>query len=130
VAELASAVREKSAKKIVGKELAKARALLQPDQAIEKPMNSEFIVNDATGEGPGEPLAVNPWGTLACRDEIDGTLTSLDRQDQEGSRAFYLTDYDGDKGHTALRIARGEISIPRVASANYLELLTIVFAQR
>lgn len=117
VAELASADREKNAKKMVGKDPAKARALLQPGQAIDKPTKREFIVNDATVEALGEVLAVNPWGTLAYRDEIYGMLTSLDRQGQEGSRAFYLTGYDGDKGHTSLRIARGETYIPRVCIA-------------
>lgn len=117
VAELASADREKNAKKMVGKDPAKARALLQPGQAIAKPTKREFIVNDATVEALGEVLAVNPWGTLAYRDEIYGMLTSLDRQGQEGSRAFYLTGYDGDKGHTSLRIVRGETYIPRVCIA-------------
>lgn len=117
VAELASADREKNAKKMVGKDPAKARALLQPGQAIDKPTKREFIVNDATVEALGEVLAVNPWGTLAYRDEIYGMLTSLDRQGQEGSRAFYLTGYDGDKGHTSLRIVRGETYIPRVCIA-------------
>ncbi len=117
VAELASADREKNAKRVVGKDQAKARALLQPDQVVKEPTRREFIVNDATVEALGEVLAVNPWGTLAYRDEIYGMLTSLDRQGQEGSRAFYLTGYDGDKGHTSLRITRGETYIPRVCIA-------------
>ena len=117
VSELASADRERNAKKIVGKDQAKARSLLQPDAAIAQPTKREFVVNDATVEALGEVLAVNPWGTLAYRDEIYGMLTSLDRQGQEGSRAFYLTGYDGDKGHTSLRIIRGETYIPRVCIA-------------
>ena len=118
VAELASADREKCAKKVVGKDKGAARKLLTVDAGGNpEPTKREFIVNDATVEAFQEVLAVNPWGTLAYRDEIYGLLTGLDKQGQEGSRAFYLTGYDGDKGHTSLRIIRGETYIPRVCIA-------------
>ena len=118
VAELDREDREKRAKKAVGTDKAKARALLLPDDSGEpEPIKREFIVNDATVEAFQEVLAVNPFGTLAYRDEIYGLLTGLDRQGQEGSRAFYLTGYDGDKGHTTLRIIRGETYIKRVCIA-------------
>ena len=115
VAELDSADREKKAKKAIGTDKAKAKELLRPDDGGEpEPTKREFIVNDATVEAFQEVLAINPWGTLAYRDEIYGLLTGLDRQGQEGSRSFYLTGYDGDKGHTTLRIVRGETFIKRV----------------
>ena len=44
-------------------------------------------------------------------------LTSLDKQGQEGSRAFYLTGYDGNQGHTFDRIIRGTVHVPRVCLA-------------
>ena len=118
VAELASADREKNAKKAIGTDKAKAKELLRPDQVGQpEPTKREFIVNDATVEAFQEVLAVNPWGTLAYRDEIYGLLTGLDKPGQEGSRSFYLTGYDGDKGHTTLRVIRGETYIKRVCIA-------------
>lgn len=118
VAELDVADREKRAKQVIGKDKAKAKELLTPDAAGDpEPTKREFIVNDATVEAFQEVLAVNPWGTLAYRDEIYGMLSGLDKQGQEGSRAFYLTGYDGDKGYTTLRIIRGETYIPRVCVA-------------
>lgn len=79
-----------------------------------EPTARRFVVNDATVEKLGELLAVNEWGTLAFRDELYGLLTSLDKQGQEGSRAFYLTAYDGNQGYTFDRIGRGTVHIPRV----------------
>ena len=118
MAELDSADREKKAKQVIGKDKAAARKLLTAEGGGNlEPTKREFIVNDATVEAFQEVLAVNPWGTLAYRDEIYGLLTGLDKQGQEGSRAFYLTGYDGDKGHTSLRIIRGETYIPRVCIA-------------
>jgi len=59
----------------------------------------------------------NPWGTLSYRDELYGLLTSLDKQGQEGSRAFYLQSYDGNQGYTFDRIMRGTVHISRVCLA-------------
>ena len=74
-------------------------------------------MNDATVEKLGEILETNPWGTLGYRDEIHGLLCSMDRQGQEGSRAFYLQAYDGNQGYTVDRIMRGTHHIPRVCLA-------------
>jgi putative DNA primase/helicase len=74
-------------------------------------------VNDATVEKLGELMEQNPWGTLSYRDDLYGLLTSLDKQGQEGSRAFYLTSYDGNQGYTFDRIGRGTVHIPRVCLA-------------
>jgi hypothetical protein len=56
-------------------------------------------------------------GHLVYRDELYGLLTSLDKQGQEGSRAFYLQSYDGNQGYTFDRIIRGTVHIPRVCLA-------------
>ncbi len=115
VAELAKDGREKKAKGLASKDPAQARALLQSDDHGEAaPVQRRFIVNDATVEKLGELLAVNPWGTLAFRDELYGLLTGLDKQGQEGARAFYLQGYDGSGGYTFDRIGRGTVHIPRV----------------
>jgi putative DNA primase/helicase len=41
----------------------------------------------------------------------------MDKQGQEGSRAFYLQSYDGNQGYTFDRIMRGTVHIPRVCLA-------------
>lgn len=117
VSELAAAGREKQAKGIADKDKAAARALLTPEDAPSEPTARRYIVNDATVEKLGELLQQNPWGTLSYRDELYGLLTSLDKQGQEGSRAFYLTSYDGNQGYTFDRIGRGTVPIPRVCLA-------------
>lgn len=117
VAELAAKQNEKQAASMAAKDPAKARALLAPVDLPEEPTARRYVVNDATVEKLGEILESNPWGTLCYRDEIHGLLCSLDRQGQEGSRAFYLQAYDGNQGYTVDRIIRGTHYIPRVCLA-------------
>ena len=94
-----------------------ARQLLEPTNTPLEPTARRFIVNDSTVEKLGELLQQNPWGTLSYRDELYGLLTSLDKQGQEGSRAFMLQAYDGNQGYTFDRILRGTVFIPRVCLA-------------
>ena len=108
---------EKKAKGLASKDPTAARALLEPVALPAEPMARRFTVNDATVEKLGELMQQNPWGTLSYRDEIYGLLTGLDKQGQEGSRAFYLQSYDGNQGYTFDRIGRGTVHIPRVCLA-------------
>jgi putative DNA primase/helicase len=108
---------ERKAKTLASKDPAAARALLEPVALPAEPVARRFIVNDATVEKLGELLMHNPWGTLSYRDELYGLLTGLDKQGQEGSRAFYLQSYDGNQGYTFDRIGRGTTHIPRVCLA-------------
>lgn len=108
---------QKKAKGLAGKDPAAARALLEPVDTPAEPTARRFIVNDATVEKLGELMQQNPWGTLSYRDELYGLLTGLDKQGQEGSRAFYLQSYDGNQGYTFDRIGRGTVHIPRVCLA-------------
>jgi hypothetical protein len=117
VSELAAAGREKKAKDIADKDREAARALLTPEDAPAEPVARSYIENDATVEALGVVMSENPWGLLAYRDELYGLLTSLDKPGQEGSRAFYLTSYDGNQGHKTTRIVRGITYIPRVCLA-------------
>jgi putative DNA primase/helicase len=117
VAEMQADSNEKKAKGLASKDPAAARALLEPVDAPAEPKARRLIVNDATVEKLGELMEQNPWGTLSYRDELYGLLTSLDKQGQEGSRAFYLTSYDGNQGYTFDRITRGTVHIPRVCLA-------------
>ena len=89
-----------------------------PDLDDMKPALRRYKVTDATVEALGEILIENPWGVLAYRDELHGLLCSLDREGQEGARAFYLQGYDGDQGYTFDRIMRGRyLHIPAVCIA-------------
>lgn len=62
-----------------------------------------YKITDATVESLGEILIENPWGVLAYRDELHGLLKSLDKEGQEGARAFYLQAYDGNLRHRRAR---------------------------
>lgn len=117
VAEMQEEGNHKKAKGIASKDPAGARALLAPVDAPAEPLARRYIVNDATVEKLGELMQQTPWGTLSYRDELYGLLTSLDKQGQEGSRAFYLQSYDGNQGYTFDRIGRGTVHIPRVCLA-------------
>lgn len=117
VAELAGDANAKKAKQLAAKDPAAARALLEPTDTPAEPTARRYIVNDATVEKLGELLQQNPWGTLSYRDELYGLLTGLEKQGQEGSRAFYLQAYDGNQGYTFDRIQRGTVHIPRVCLA-------------
>jgi hypothetical protein len=66
-----------------------------------------FITNNATAEALGELMIKNPNGILFEADELIGLLKSLDKQGQEGARAFYLTAADGNQSYTIDRIMRG-----------------------
>ena len=117
VSGMAAETNEKQARALAVKEPNKARALLQPVDQPAEPVARRFVVNDATVEKLADLLTQNPWGTLAYRDEVHGLLCSLDKQGQEGSRAFYLQAYDGNQGYTVDRIGRGTHHIPRVCLA-------------
>jgi hypothetical protein len=49
---------------------------------------------------------------LVLRDELTGWLAELDRAGRERERAFYLTAWNGDTGHTVDRIKRGTVYVP------------------
>lgn len=108
---------EKKAKGLASKDPGAARQLLAPMDTPAEPTARRYIVNDATVEKLGELMQQNEWGTLSYRDELYGLLTGLDKQGQEGSRAFYLQSYDGNQGYTFDRIGRGTVHIPRVCLA-------------
>lgn len=117
VAEMQTDSNERKAKGLASKDPAAARALLEPVDAPAEPKARSYIENDATVEALGVVMNENPWGLLAYRDELYGLLTALDKQGQEGSRAFYLQSYDGNQGYKFTRIMRGITYIPRVCLA-------------
>ena len=107
----------KKAKSLACDDPAEATRLLQSAAIEMEPTARRFVVNDSTVEKLGELLQQNQWGTLSYRDELIGMLTSMDKQGQEGARAFYLQSYDGNQGYTFDRIGRGTVRIPRLCLA-------------
>jgi putative DNA primase/helicase len=71
-----------------------------------------LIVGDATFEKLHEILRDNPAGLLVVRDELTGWWDQMDRIGREGERAFCLSAWNGDTGHTVDRIGRGSIYAP------------------
>lgn len=80
----------------------------------DEPARARYIVNDPTVEKLGELLRSNPMGLLLFRDELSGWLSSLDREDRQQDRAFYLEGWSGTGDFSVDRIGRGEVYIPRV----------------
>ncbi len=66
-----------------------------------------FITNYAKVEALCQLLIENTNGMLFEADELIGLLKNLDKQGQEGARAFYLTAADGNQSYTIDRIMRG-----------------------
>lgn len=73
----------------------------------DEPTLRRYIVNDTSVEALGEVLRANSNGTLAYRDELAGLLRSLDKEGNEGARAFYLTAWNGKEPFVFDRIGRG-----------------------
>jgi putative DNA primase/helicase len=118
IQDMATKSAEKKAQDLVSKgKTGEAEQVLRgasaPDDSM-PPVLRRYKVTDSTVEALGEILMENPFGTLAYRDELHGLLRSLDKDGQEGSRAFYLQSYDGNQGYTFDRIARGRRHIPAV----------------
>lgn len=112
------ATEDKAQKLVKAGKIEEARHLLADAADIETskpPALPRYIVTDASVEALGEILIENPWGALTYRDELNGLLRGLDKEGQEGARAFYLQGYDGNQGYTFDRIGRGRnLHIPAV----------------
>jgi putative DNA primase/helicase len=104
------AIEEASKEKLDPLAVAKEFTIEEP----EKPTPRRYIVNDSTVEKLGELLNLNPTGLTVFRDELIGLLRQLDKEGQEGARAFYLESWDGLGTFTYDRIARGTLHIESV----------------
>lgn len=106
--ELRAHANEVEARKVLkGNRAANVASLLGEDHQPAEPVMRRLIVNDTSVEALGEVMEGSPWGILAYRDEVYGLLKSMDKEGQEGARAFYLQGFDGDKPYTFDRIGRG-----------------------
>lgn len=104
------AVEEAVRKKEDPREAARQFTVEEP----EEPTPRRYIVNDSTVEKLGELLNRNPNGLTVFRDELVGLLRQLDKEGQEGARAFYLEAWDGLGTYTYDRIGRGTLHIETV----------------
>ncbi|MCB1660658.1 MAG: DUF3987 domain-containing protein, partial [Pseudomonadales bacterium] len=75
------------------------------------PMLRRYKTNDSTVAKLGELEQQNPNGILVLRDELIGLLSSLDKEGNEGDRAFYLEGFNGTGSYDTDRIGRGHIFI-------------------
>ena len=75
------------------------------------PIRKRYVTNDTTVEKLGEILAENPNGVMVFRDELLGWLYGLEKDGQQGARAFYLEAWDGTGCFTYDRIGRGTVEI-------------------
>ncbi|MBA3756932.1 MAG: DUF3987 domain-containing protein [Nitrosomonas sp.] len=103
-------VRKSEAKKLLKEnENADISHLLSEDSKpeLKAKFPPRFITNNATAEALGQLMIENPNGMLFEADELIGLLKNLDKQGQEGARAFYLTAADGNQSYTIDRILRG-----------------------
>ncbi|MCA9246669.1 MAG: DUF3987 domain-containing protein [Planctomycetales bacterium] len=81
------------------------------DEETQAPVRGRYLVNDATVEKAGELLNENANGLTVFRDELRGLLKALEKEGQEGARAFYLEAWNGTNRFTYDRIGRGTVDI-------------------
>ncbi|MEK5751367.1 YfjI family protein [Acinetobacter variabilis] len=72
-----------------------------------KPTVKRYFTNDSTPEALAELERSNPNGVLVIRDELVGWLSSLDQNDTDTGRAFYLEGWNGTGSYQFDRIMRG-----------------------
>lgn len=84
-------------------------------QDLVEPVERRYIINDATVPALGQRLAENPNGLLQYRDELMGWLKSLEKENAEADRPFYLETWNGtNENYVYDRIGRGTLHIPHV----------------
>ncbi|WP_291375460.1 YfjI family protein [Acinetobacter sp. UBA6720] len=115
---IAKAIMFKSAEKELAKKLDKAKeeneklklakdiADMQTD-ANHKPILKRYFTNDSSPEALADLERSNPNGILVIRDELIGLLSSLDQNDTDTGRAFYLEGWNGTGSYQFDRITRG-----------------------
>jgi putative DNA primase/helicase len=116
---LIAEIRQKEKKKAIEDAVRKKKDPLEAAKRFrvdepEKPTSKRYVVNDSTVEKLGELLNQNSNGLTVFRDELVGLLRQLDKDGQEGARAFYLEAWDGLATFTYDRISRGTLYIESV----------------
>jgi putative DNA primase/helicase len=108
---------ETEAAKVALKSPEKAREILTSvdDGGETEPKPIDFIVNDCTSEALQIICQNSGAGVLVLRDELSGWLASLDKNGQEGARAFYLESWNGTQPFVVHRVTRENVTIDRLA---------------
>lgn len=76
-------------------------------EAEKPPILKRYFTNDSTPEALADLERSNPNGILVIRDELIGLLSSLDQNDTDTGRAFYLEGWNGTGSYQFDRITRG-----------------------
>lgn len=104
--------KEKAKKSVKDNDREKAKSALREfAKKLEPPCRGRIIVNDPTVPKLGELMNENQKGLVLVRDELIGWLTSLQGEEKQGDRAFYVEAYNGNGRYTFDRIIRGTIDI-------------------
>jgi len=77
------------------------------------PKAERFLVQDTTYEALSIVLRDNPQGVMALADEMTGLLSSLDRENQQAARGFYLSGWGGTGSYYGDRISRDGVRLHR-----------------
>lgn len=114
--EMVAEARKAQAKKAVEKAVKSGDPLLARELA-EESINSElsppsrrrYEVSDTTLEKLGEICSHNPQGVAMVRDELIGMFKQLEKEGNEGLRAFLMQAWNGNGSYTFDRIGRGTV---------------------
>ena len=90
----------------------KASAGLFPTEPI-APKAERFLVQDTTYEALSIVLQDNPHGVMALADEMTGLISSLDRENQQAARGFYLSGWGGKGSYFCDRVGREGVRLHR-----------------
>jgi hypothetical protein len=91
-----------------GEKLKLAQEIAEMQTEAEKPpILKRYFTNDSTPEALADLEKSNPNGILVIRDELIGLLSSLDQNDTDTGRAFYLEGWNGTGSYQFDRITRG-----------------------
>lgn len=80
---------------------------LLAEEDLAEPTLKRYIANDTNVASLGVLLQQNPNGLLVYRDEMVSLLSTLDREEYQTDRGFYLTGWNGNSTYTFDRIGRG-----------------------
>ena len=77
------------------------------------PKAERFLVQDTTYEALSIVLKDNPQGVMALADEMTGLISSLDRENQQAARGFYLSGWGGKGSYFCDRVGREGVRLHR-----------------
>jgi hypothetical protein len=112
--DMAAAAKGKGKKGEKVPDMAEAKAEYLALGVPETPARRRYKTSDSTIEKMAVLLNENPRGILMFKDELVGFLVSLDREDRQADRAFYLSAWNGYGQYTTDRIGRGTIDTPNL----------------